>query len=298
MKMKHRPQIRIVDSYERFARHIAAWLDGEIQHLLVVGRGGTGKSRSAQSVLGSRPHHVFKGRQTPFYLYSQVCDHPDWPIVLDDIAALLRDPVCRDLMKQFLELGERVVRWGSTTSKLEGRPTSFCCTAPVLIIANSVPERDADLEAILDRVDAICFEPRKVEVIARMRELFPAVADQNLITLIEELPVLPSLRTLVKARAWRDSSKLDLLEELYAECGVPEPIQILMEIMESAPAAEQCALYSARTGLTDRTFRRHRAIAEELIECRKRAGACPNGHSPGSGVAGTVDEAPRRSTEQ
>lgn len=290
-------QIRVVDTYERFARHIAAWLDGEIQHLLVVGPGGTGKSRSVQSILGNRPHHAFKGRQTPFFLYGQVCDHPDWPIVLDDIAALLRDAACRDLMKQLTELGERVVRWGSTTSKLEGRPTSFRCTAPVLVITNSIPERDADLEAILDRVDAIHFDPRKAEVIARMRELFPAAADQNLVTLIEELPVLPSLRTLVKARAWRDSSKLDLLEELYAECGVPEPIRVLVEIMESAPVAEQCALYSARTGLTDRTFRRHRAITEELIECRKRAEACPNGRSRGPGVAGTADETSRRSTE-
>ncbi|GMU83705.1 MAG: hypothetical protein AMXMBFR47_35750 [Planctomycetota bacterium] len=287
-----------MDSYERFHRHLNAWVGGEIQHLLVVGPGGTGKSRSAHAILANRCHHVFKGRQTPFFLYSQVCDHPDRPIVLDNIAALLRDAVCRDLMKQLTELGERVVRWDSTTSKLDGRPTSFRCTAPVLIIANSIPDRDADLEAILDRVDAICFAPRKAEVIARMRELFPAEPDQNLITLIEELPVLPSLRTLVKARAWRDSSKLDLIEELYSECGVPEPIRILLEIMESAPAAEHCDRYVARTGLTDRTFRRHRAIAEELIECRKRADACPNGHSPPSRAAGIADETPSSSKGQ
>lgn len=276
-------RIRKVDTYERLARHVSAWVDREIQHLLIIGPGGTGKSESVRAALGNRKHHLFKGRQTPFFLYSQVCDHPDCPIVLDDIAALLRDAHCRELLKALCELGERVVRWGSTTSKLDGRPTSFCCTAPVLIVTNTIPPRDPDLLAILDRVDAIRFEPRKAEIIARMRELFTNPADQNLITLIEELPVLPSLRTLVKARAWRDSSKLNLAEELYSECGVPEPIRVLTEIMESAPESEHCAHYLARTGLTDRSFRRHRAIAEQLVECiaPKRVSECPPGAAGG-----------------
>lgn len=286
-------RIRVVDTYERFQRHLAAWVDGEIQHLLIVGPGGTGKSESARAALGNRKHHVFKGRQTPFFLYNSICDAPNQPIVLDDIAALLRDPQCRELLKSLCELGERTVRWGSTTNKLDGRPTSFRCTAPVLIVTNTIPPRDPDLLAILDRVDAIRFEPRKAEIIGRMRELFTNPADRNLITLIEELPVLPSLRTLVKARAWRDSTKLDLIEELYAECGVPEPIRILLEIMESVPVTDHCAAYTARTGLTDRTFRRHRAIAEQLTECRKRAGACPNVRLPAAGVEANNSEVGR-----
>ena len=121
--------------------------------------------------------------------------------MLDDISALLQEDCFRDMLKGLCESGRRVLHWGTTTSKLDGRPRSFACTAPVLIVMNKIPSRDADVAAILDRCDAIEFAPTKPEVIARMHELFPAEAE--LIDLIAELPTLPSLRTLIKARRWQ-----------------------------------------------------------------------------------------------
>ncbi len=111
-----------------------------------------------------------------------------------------------------------------------------------------------------------------------MRQLFPA--DCDLIDLMERLPVIPTLRTLVKARQWRQSRHLDLAEELLDECGVPQAVRQLAEIMETKTEREWCSAYVAATGLTDRTYRRHKLLAEQIITCRKSATECPNVHEP------------------
>jgi hypothetical protein len=234
--------MRRITTYERLHRHVAAWADRDIERLLIVGPAGVGKSSAYRLGMGNRRFHLFGGRLTPLQLYLQLCDHPHRPIVLDDISALLRNRDFRDMLKSLCETGERVVRWNTTTSKL-------------------------DVAAILDRFDAISFEPLKAEVIARMIELFPE--DRDIIDMLIELPALPTLRTLVKARCWRDSQHLHLVEELLDECGVPEPVATLAEIMLEVPESEWFQRYAQATRLTDRTYRRHKHLARQLVACRK-----------------------------
>lgn len=266
--------IRLVDKYERFHRHLASWLDGEAACLLVLGPPGTGKSSGYRSALGNRPYHVFGGRQSPLHVYMTLHDDPCRPVVFDDIASLLCDYQFRDLLKGLCDTGPRVIRWGTTTPKLQGRPTSFSCTCPVLIVLNQIPPRDPDLEAILDRVDAIRFEPTKQEVLSKMREIFSE--HEDLIDLLAELPAMPSLRTLIKAIGWQKSRHLNLMEELLAECGVPAPVAQLALIMETQPEAAWFPQYAAATGgLTERSYRRHRHIAAQLLACRKSRKGCP-----------------------
>ena len=122
-------------------------------------------------------------------------------------------------------------------------------------------------------MDAIRFEPTKAEIIARMYELWPD--EDELIALLAELPAMPSLRTLEKARRWKRSAHLNLVEELMSECGVPEPVSQLAQIMEAFPEQEWSARYLEQTNLTDRSFHRHQRIAEQLLACRKSPHGCP-----------------------
>lgn len=258
--------MRRVTTYERLHRHVAAWVDREIDRLLILGKPGFGKSSSYKQGLGNRPHHIFGGHLSPLQLYLQLCDDPRRPIVLDDISLLLKQDVFRDMLKALCETGERIVRWNTTSSKLRDRPKEVRCTAPVLIVLNEIPARHPDVVAILDRFDAISFEPTKAEVIGRMIELFPD--DGDIIDLLIELPAMPTLRTLVRARNWRNSRHLNMVEELLGERGVPEPVAQLVEIMLEAPESQWCTRYVEATGLTDRTYRRHKYVARQIVECR------------------------------
>ena len=70
-----------------------------------------------------------------------------------------------------------------------------------------------------------------------------------------------SLKTLVKARCGQTSPHLNLIEELLAERGVPEPVAQLAQIMESCSAQEWCDRYAAQTGRTERSYRRDKRLA-------------------------------------
>jgi len=263
-----------VSTYERFHRYMLAWLALEIDCLVVRGEPGVGKSWAAQELLKGRPHHWFSARQTPLQVYNRLCDNPDWPAVFDDISALLRDDNFVDMLKNLCEDGVATIRWGSTTSKLGGRPTSFKCASPVLILLNRTPDKNPDVAAVLDRCHNFEFRPSKSQVIAYMREYFPN--DGEIIDLLADLAVMPSVRTLIKARQWAASEHLDLHEELLAECGVPDDVLVLIDIMERFPREAWCSRYAQATGKTDRTFRRHKLLAEQVLACRRNEERCPN----------------------
>ncbi len=114
-------------------------------------------------------------------------------MVFDDVSSLLRDKTFLDLLKSLCERGVATLRWGTDTPKLGGRPKSFQCNAPVLILLNRIPARNPDLLAVMDRCHNFEFKPSKSQVIAYRREYFPA--DGELIDLLADLPVMPSVRT-------------------------------------------------------------------------------------------------------
>jgi len=266
--------MRQVPTYDRLHRHLRAWADREIPCLLVMGRPGTGKSHGYRDALKGQAYHEFCARKTPIQVYVDLCDAPHKPVVFDDVSTLLRDNNFIDLLKNLCETGTRTIRWGTSTPLLEGRPQSCTVDAPVLIVLNPMPDDNDDVMAILDRCDGIEFDPPKLEVIARMREIFPH--DGDLIDVLGELDVVPSLRTLIKARGWQHSKHLDWREELLAECGVPEAVTVLIGIMQGNPEADWVRHYIAATGLTDRSYRRHRIIADQLLACRAPGNVCPS----------------------
>lgn len=259
--------MRKIESYERFERHIRAWAEREVDCLLALGTPGTGKSSSYKQLLREGSYHLFSARKTPLQVYTELYDAPSKPVIFDDISALLKDANFLDMLKALCETGKKTIRWGTTTAKLEGRATSFVSTSPVLIVLNRMPSKNEDVRAVLDRCDAIEFAPTKAEVLARMRVIFRC--DSELIDLLAELPVLPSLRTLVKAKQWARSKYLSLTEELFAECGVPDPVRTLLGIMETEPQEAWCDRYVETTGLSDRQYRRHKATANEIISCQR-----------------------------
>ena len=69
---------------------------------------------------------------------------------------------------------------------------------------------------------------------------------------------------------------IKLVEELLAECGAPQAVVHLARIIETHPENEWCARYVAETGLTDRTYRRHKRLALQLVDCRASAEPRPD----------------------
>ncbi len=264
--------MRDIDSYDRFHRHIRAWAKREISNLMVVGRGGFGKSWSVETVLEHLPHHWFSAKVSPLFLYRELCDHPDWPVVFDDVGSVLRNAQLIEMFKNLCEDGVSTLRWATTTKLLDGRPTSFRCSSPVIVLLNRLPEKNEDVLAILDRFDGINFVPTKAQVIAYMMTYFPE--DAEIINLLAQLPVTASMRALKFARQWAGSTEVNMNVELLSEFGAPKGVVPLMDIMAKYPKKEWCRRFVETTGLGERTYQRHKLIAEDLLDARKSPDAC------------------------
>lgn len=255
--------MRTIATYQRLKNHVQAWVEGQIDSLLIFGQAGLGKTSAVLNALNGRQYQLFRAHQSPLEIYLGLYDNPNLPCVLDDVSGLLKNPAGIDLLKCLCETGSKTLRWGTTTERLEGRGKQFVFNASVLIILNRIPHKDEDTLAVMDRCDTIEFIPTKAEVLDKMRKVFPL--DMELIDLLGELPVLPTLRTLIKARQWQNSPYLNLIEELSAECGVSPAVQVLVEIMKNQPSEQWLECYQKATGFSDRTYRRHKLIAEELL---------------------------------
>jgi hypothetical protein len=272
--------LRTVDTYERLERTYRSWISGAIPMLLVVGRGGTGKTHEYERLLRVGSYHLFRGRTSPFAMYTTVMDQPDIPIVFDDVESLMKDAASRDIMKQLAETKTpRVVRWH--TNALADDQREFRCTSNVLVLANDLPKKDGNLDAITSRFDRIRFKPTKVEIIARMR-LF--AENQQDVDIIADAAVMPSLRTLIHFQQWK-RSELDPLEELYATCGVPPSVRMIKDIMEKVPKAHWIKTYAAQTDrnyeAAKRDWGRKKKIALQLLEAAGSRKQCPSVPIPG-----------------
>jgi len=266
--------MKTISTYERFHNYLLAWHDRDIECLVVRGNHGTGKSWAVEELLRGRPHHWFSAKTTAFQVYNQLHDAPHVPVVFDDVSTILSDSTFVDMLKNLCERGTSTIRWTSKTPLQEGRSMSFKCTAPVIILLNRLPKKNRDLSAVLDRCHNFTFEPTKSQMIAYMRSYFPA--DGELISLLEELAVLPSLRALMDARDWDRSPRFDLHFELLDEYGVPSGVKSLMDIMERFPAKEWQARYLEVVDRDVRTYRRHKLLAMQLLACRETQNECPD----------------------
>ena len=266
--------MKMISTYERFHNYLLAWLDRDIECLVARGNPGVGKSWAVKELLRGRPHHWFSAKTTALQVYNQLHDAPHLPVVFDDVSAILSDRTFVDMLKNLCERGTSTIRWVSKTPMREGRPMSFKCTSPVIILLNRLPKENHDLLAVLDRCHNFKFEPTKSQIIAYMRTYFPA--DGELISLLEELAVLPSLRALMDARDWDRSPRFDLHQELLDEYGVPEGVTTLIDIMGRFPPGEWQEKYVEAVGKSERTFRRHRRLAEQVLYCHAREGTRPD----------------------
>ena len=263
-------RFRKVDTYDRLERFVRSWMKGAPPMLAIVGPAGRGKSSAYEQALNGKPYHLFRGRTTAIHLYTEVKERPHLPIVFDDVRQLLREPSTIDTMKQLCDSRpERQIRW--RTKALPDAERQFACTSTCLVVLNEVRRNDPDVEAIIDRLDVIRFDPTKAEIIRKMRSFAKCQRD---VDVIAEAPVLPSLRTLIKYQYWKESEELDEVRELYDECGVPDSIQMIMSIIDTCPRKDWIKTYQQSCGKSyeaaKREWSRKSNIARQLLDARRR----------------------------
>jgi len=257
------PMLRPVDTYKALADHIRSWAEGYTRFLAVVGAPGLGKSFAYEQALNGTEHHLFKGRSSAFEIFKTVHDEPDWPIVFDDVGALLKDQTTVELLKALCDSRPaRRVQWRTNTRQLDGRAQAFETSAHVLLICNrNAPEND-DVRAILDRADAISFEPTREEILAKIAEFGD---DDEIIDAFRRLLIVPSLRLYAQAVEWKASPHLDWRTNLLRKAGVAPHVVTAAEILRSVQPEQHVAEYIRGTGRSRRDWFYTKKRAEEFM---------------------------------
>jgi hypothetical protein len=155
-----------VRTYDELCQMADAFAGGHLNLLILIGRGGLGKTRCLARAVGDGAHWV-QANATAFGIYLDAFEYRNQPIVLDDVDGLYRDPKGVRLLKCLCQSDFRkTVSWHTDAKTLDTRgiPKSFSTTSRVAVVANEWTTRDRNVAALEDRAHVIEFDPAPIEI--------------------------------------------------------------------------------------------------------------------------------------
>jgi hypothetical protein len=135
-------------------------------------RGGLGKTRVVLRTLMEKVKPlVLTAHITPLSLYSNLFEHSEAIIFLDDCDSLFRNLPALGILRSALwgENNEaRLVTYNSSQLKI---PSSFHFTGRIIFAINTLPHHNHAFQAVLSRVDQFELDGTNEEVLTMMRRL-------------------------------------------------------------------------------------------------------------------------------
>lgn len=239
----------VVTTYAKLERFVAAFADGLLNTVLIIGAPGLQKSRLVADALGGSAHMI-KGQTTAYGLYRELFLHRDEPLVLDDLDGLFTDRTAVRLLKCVLETSPvKTVAWHTRASQQDGLPAQFQTRSRTIVITNLWKTLNAHVAAVEDRSHVLSFEPTVLEVHQRVagwywnQEIYDFVGEN--LALIQK----PSMREYVLA--WdRKNADLPWREYLLGRwlSGKQLLVAQLLADTQFATEADRVAAFIARGG--------------------------------------------------
>jgi len=207
----------VVREYEKLRRFAESWAAGHFNLVVLVGRGGLGKSKAVKNAVGKQALWI-RGTASAFGMYQSLYKHRGQPIVIDDVDKIYNDANSVRLLKCVCETDKfKHVSW-HTGAAGAGKeiPKDFETTSKVMIIANDWSRLNENISALETRGHLLKFEPSLVEIHQKAAEFF---WDQELYDAIgERLHLLPELNLRTYSHAWElKSAGMEWLDILHRE---------------------------------------------------------------------------------
>lgn len=211
--------MRNIKKYSELTEYINAFSEKNINLLIMLSRGGLGKSTIMENVLMEHDPLMFKGHVTPLSLYKQLYDRNEeennFLLVLDDVDSLLNNKINITILKQTCETKEnKTIYYSSSTPLLGDREQYFETSCKVLILLNDI-ETFADnisLKALLSRAHILNFDPSTGEILKYMSNYAKDTQILDFIKKYADVSNDLNLRTYEKAKELK-KSKLNWEEE-------------------------------------------------------------------------------------
>lgn len=235
-KPKH--SITLTD-YAALDRLIAAFGEGKLNLIILVGPAGVAKSQTARRSLGVDCCWI-EGNATSFGIYNELYKHRNLPVVIDDVDSLYSDKAAVRLLKCVCQTDAvKSVAWHSAAASLakEGIPQAFDTTSRVLIIANDWKTMDVNVAAVQDRGHLVFFEPTAEEIHLQVANWF---WDQDVFNwFADHLHLIPehSMRHYVRATELK-SAGMDWVNVLLSDT-IPEKALMIAQLRANPAFIEE-----------------------------------------------------------
>jgi hypothetical protein len=206
-------------TYAELERYVAAFAQGHLNLLLVIGPPGVGKSRCVRGALAG-PVCWIGGQATPLGLYIHAYEHRHQPIVLDDVDGLYADRAGVRLLKALCQSEtSKTLGWHTQAAALDrlAIPRRFSTRSRVALIGNDWQTCNADVAALEDRGHLILFEPTALEVHRQAARWFWDQEIFDLVATYLHLLARPSLRIYVQAAELKQAG-LDWRQAVLGRC--------------------------------------------------------------------------------
>lgn len=201
-----------------------AFGEKQLNLLVVVSRGGLGKTFIAEDALIEQSPLIFSGHVTPLAMYAELLnrngEEKDFIAVFDDVDALMLNKTNVALLKQLCDTREeKTIKYTTTSPILKELPKEFETSCKILMLMNTLKTDDKNLDALLTRAHLIYFNPPDTEI---MRHLKTFGEDDEILDFIQTYaPFSKTLNLRVYTRAVElKKVKLDWKQEIANELNI------------------------------------------------------------------------------
>jgi len=245
-------KIRTYRELEQFA---AAFAEGKLNLLILVGNAGLAKSQTIRRTVGKQVCWL-EGNATAFGMYSELAKAKDKLVVIDDVDSLYGDRAAVRLLKSLCQTDpvKRVSWHTAAAGSSKDLPKAFNTKSRVCIIANDWKNLDANAIAVRDRGHLVEFAPTKEEIHHEVGKWF---TDPHIYQWFEShLHLIPNLSMRLYVRASElAASGIDWVEHLLAE--QPERARTVAAILADSrlgSEVERVSEFQRRTGASRATY--------------------------------------------
>ncbi len=213
-----------INDYNTLNKYFKAFSNKQLNLMIVMSRGGLGKTFTAEESLIEQGPLIFTGHVTPLGMYTEILERnkeeKDFILIFDDVDALLLNKTNVALLKQLCDTrDEKIIKYTSSSPILKNLEQEFETSCKVLLLMNDIKTEDKNLNALLTRAHLIKFEPPDTEILTHL-ETFGK--DKEILQFIKKFAPfskLLNLRIYKRANELK-IAKLDWKEEIINELNI------------------------------------------------------------------------------
>lgn len=220
--------------------------------LVLVSRGGLGKSELAIRTLPPENRIVFKGRTSAVAMHNTCAAEPTKMLLLDDVPSMFHDTATVAELLQLCETKEdKIITYHTATPYVDKK--TFISNNRVLILTNSLTHKNPQVQALLTRGFVVRFEPDNEEI---FQELQTWAKDKDILAYLKSISQYVKLNFRMYTQACDlKAANMDWKSYLRKEFLI-DPEEDLVREIYKLPTAERNTQWVQRTGKSVSTLLR------------------------------------------